>query len=180
MDAPGLPLSPTRGGNLWPALRTARSTIWRRILRPRGSTRWDAGARPRSAACAAPLHPVHLDWGVKNTRFLGGRVCAVYDWDSLAAGSEAEMVGRASAEFPAQWERPGRVTPTIEESAAFVADYEQARGRAFTAEEHAVVEAAADYLIAQVARQEQGNEGTNARTASPACSGRRIEARAQR
>jgi hypothetical protein len=70
------------------------------------------------------------------------------------------MVGRASAEFPTEWEVPGPVTPTVAESAAFVAEYEEARGRAFGPEERTVVEAAADYLVAQVARQEgPGAEG---------------------
>ncbi len=179
MDARGLPLSPTRAEDLWPSPHRSFDD-----LAPHPATAWidDVGRRSQGAisAVAAPLHPVHLDWGVKNTRFLGGRVCAVYDWDSLAAGSEAEMVGRASAEFTAQWQLPGRVTPTIEESAAFVADYEQACGRAFTAEEHSVVTAAADYLIAQVARQEQGNEGTEREDSFTSLLRRRIEARATR
>ena len=42
---------------------------------------------------------------------------------------------------------------------AFVREYEAARGRAFTADERAVVNAAADYLVAQVARQELGADG---------------------
>jgi hypothetical protein len=176
MDARGLPLSPTRAKDLWPAPHRSFDD-----LTPHPATAWidDVGRRSQTviSAVAAPLHPVHLDWGVKNARFLGGQVCAVYDWDSLATGSEAEMVGRASVEFPTQWEQPVRLTPTREQSAAFVADYELARGRAFTAEEHAVIEAAADYLIAQVARQEQGREGSEREDGFTSLLRTRIEAR---
>ncbi len=149
----GLPLSPARGPTLWGTPHRSFDSN-----EPSPATNWiDEVARRAQAVIrggAAALQPVHLDWGVKNVRFHDGRVCAVYDWDSLAAGSQAEMVGRASAEFPTQWDRPGRRTPTIDESAAFVGEYEQARGQAFTAEERAVIAAAADYLVAQVARQE--------------------------
>jgi hypothetical protein len=159
MEVTGLPLSPAHGPTLWGTPhRSFDSTA------PDPALEWIAEVARRAQAVvggtAATLQPVHLDWGVKNTRFRAGRVCAVYDWDSLAAGSEAEMVGRAAAEFPTQWERPGRRTPTIDESAAFVAEYEQARGRAFTAEERAVAGAAADYLVAQVARQEGADAGS--------------------
>jgi hypothetical protein len=158
MEVTGLPLSPARGPTLWGTPHRSFDSI-----APGLATDWiDEVARRAQAVvgdATATLQPVHLDWGVKNARFRAGRVCAVYDWDSLAAGSEAEMVGRASAEFPTQWERPGRRTPTPEESAAFVAEYEQARGWAFTAEERAVSDAAADYLVAQVARQEGADAG---------------------
>jgi hypothetical protein len=153
MDAGGLPLSPARGPTLWPVPHRSFHGV-----EPHPSAAWiDGVARSAQAtirAVAAPLRPAHLDWGVKNVRFRSGRICAVYDWDSLGAASEAEMVGRASAEFPTQWERPGRPTATLDESAAFVAEYEEARGRLFSREERTVVEAAADYLIAHVARQE--------------------------
>ncbi|MBD1848238.1 hypothetical protein H6F89_33805 [Cyanobacteria bacterium FACHB-63] len=36
----------------------------------------------------------------------------VYDWDSLCAASEAEMVGRAAAQFTAQWDIPAPLTPS--------------------------------------------------------------------
>jgi Phosphotransferase enzyme family len=163
VEVPGLPLSPARGPTLWATPHRSFDSN-----EPSPATDWiDEVARSAQAVvrgAAAALQPVHLDWGVKNVRFRDGRVCAVYDWDSLAAGSEAEMVGRASAEFPTQWERPRRRTPTIDESAAYVGEYEQARGQAFTAEERAVADASADYLVAQVARQE--DPGTAAREGS--------------
>jgi hypothetical protein len=156
LEVTGLPQSPARAPTLWGTPHRSFDSV-----APGPATDWmDDIARRAQAVIrgsTAALQPVHLDWGVKNARFRDGRVCAVYDWDSLAAGSEAEMVGRASAEFPTQWERPGRRTPTIEEGAAFVAEYQLARGRTFTAEERAVADAAADYLVAQVARQEDAD-----------------------
>jgi len=32
--------------------------------------------------------PAHMDWGSKNARFVGDKVCAVFDWDSLACKME--------------------------------------------------------------------------------------------
>ncbi|WP_137455151.1 hypothetical protein [Halomicronema hongdechloris] len=37
-------------------------------------------------------------------KFGGLSNCVVYDWDSLFAASEAEMVGRAAAQVTAQWD----------------------------------------------------------------------------
>jgi hypothetical protein len=105
-------------------------------------------------AAELPLLPTHLDWGVKNCRFHDDRVCVVYDWDSLFAGSEAEMVGRAAAQFTAQWDFPAALTPSRTEARAFVEEYETARGRVFASKERTVMAAAADYLVAQVARLE--------------------------
>jgi len=79
---------------------------------------------------------------------------AVFDWDSLCAASEAEMVGRAATQFTAQWQLPGRLTPTHAEARAFVSGYEHARDRRLSSHECIVAAAAAEYLIAQVARLE--------------------------
>jgi hypothetical protein len=147
-----------RGSNLWPASHRSFASGG-----PDPATAWIDEVAQRAQAIvrrvSSPLQPAHLDWGVKNVRFRGGRVCAVYDWDSLFVASEAEMVGRASAEFPTSWEAPGRLTPTLEESAAFIEEYQEARRRQFDADELEVVEAAADYLVAEVARQEHGGGG---------------------
>lgn len=158
MDARGLPPSGLRGADLWPPPH--RSFL---SADPDPAIAWidEVGRRAQAIVRRFPgrVQPGHLDWGVKNVRFRGGHVCAVYDWDSLFAASEAEMVGRASAEFPTNWEAPGRLTPTLDESVAFVEDYQKARGRRFDTDERAVVEAAADYLVAEVARQERGGGG---------------------
>ena len=151
-----------------PLVATRRSTLWgapHRLgidyARPDGA--WidvRASAAQRIArAVALPEIAAHSDWSTKNALFRDGRLCAILDWDSLERGSEAEMVGRAAAEFTAQWEFPAPVAPTPDEATAFVREYEAARGRPFTADERAVINAAADYLVAQVARQELGTDG---------------------
>jgi hypothetical protein len=78
----------------------------------------------------------------------------VFDWDSLGSMSEPEMVGRAAAQFTADWESGNKVTPTPDEGRAFVAEYEFYRDCAFTPDEYEVVSASADYLIALISRFE--------------------------
>lgn len=152
-DPTELPLAPTRGNELWPA--SHRSFL---KLNEDPAAKWidDIARRAQSVirAKALPLMPAHLDWGVKNCRFDQERVCVVYDWDSLFAASEAEMVGRAAAQFTAQWDLPAPLTPSLTEVRAFVHEYEIARGRTFPDEEWVVLAASADYVVAQVARLE--------------------------
>jgi hypothetical protein len=100
------------------------------------------------------LMPAHMDWGSKNARFLGDTVCAVFDWDSLCKASEAEMVGRAAAQFTAQWDLPASVVPSPSEALAFVEEYERASGKRFSAAEWPVIIASAEYLTATIARLE--------------------------
>jgi Ser/Thr protein kinase RdoA (MazF antagonist) len=152
-DPTGLPLAPTRRRELWPA--SHRSYL---SLDEDKAAKWidDRARRAQNSVRATRLAlvPCHLDWGVKNIRFRDGRVSVVYDWDSLHAASEPEAVGRAAAQFTAQWDFPARPTPTPAEARAFVEEYESARGRSFSAEEREVVAASAEYLVAQVARIE--------------------------
>ncbi|MBD1869044.1 phosphotransferase [Cyanobacteria bacterium FACHB-471] len=149
----GLPLAPTRGNELWSA--SHRSFL---KLDEDPEAQWiDEIARRTQAvirAKALPLMPAHLDWGVKNCRFHQDRVCVVYDWDSLFAASEAEMVGRAAAQFTAQWDFPAPLTPSPAEASAFIVEYETTRRRPFSDDERVVLAASADYAIAQNARLE--------------------------
>lgn len=157
LDPRDLPLVATRRATLWgPPHRLGLD-----YTRPGGA--WiDArasAAQHLARSVALPEIAAHSDWGTKNALFRDGRLCAILDWDSLERGSEAEMVGRAAAEFTAQWELAAPLAPTRDESSAFVREYEAARGRRFTTDERAVLNAAADYLVAQVARQELGTDG---------------------
>lgn len=150
-----LPAAPTRGDVLWPAPHRSFLSL---DDSHSPESRWmDQIGRHAQAVIKGevlPLLPVHSDWGVKNARFRGDVICAVYDWDSLVAGCEAEMVGRASIQFTAQWEFPARLTPDAAEEAAFVSDYERARARPFSPTERRVSKAAATYSVAQIARLE--------------------------
>lgn len=76
----------------------------------------------------------YTDWDVKNTIFKNKQLVGVFDWDALGSMSEAEMVGRAAAQFTADWESKNKVTPTPNEGRAFVKSYEEFRGRSFKRE----------------------------------------------
>lgn len=152
-DPKELLLAPTRQGVLWP---DSHRSFLKLDEVPEASWIDDVGRHAQSVVQAVhlPMIPAHLDWGVKNARFHEDRICAVYDWDSVCAASEAEMVGRAAAQFTAQWDLPAPLVPTPIEAQAFVEEYEQARGRSFSEEERRVIVASANYLVAQVARLE--------------------------
>lgn len=109
-----------------------------------------------------PHQLAHCDWDVKNTIFKNKKLVAVFDWDSLGSMSEPEMVGRAAAQFTADWESVNKVTPTPHEGREFVKSYEKFRGRSFTQEEYIVASASADYCISLISRFEySGPDSSN-------------------
>jgi hypothetical protein len=96
----------------------------------------------------------HHDWSAKNMRMGPAGIAVLYDWDSVALDREAFVVGSAAANFPITGGPNGPETPTVSEVAAFVREYEQARGAPFTAEGLAEVAAGATYARAYKARCE--------------------------
>ena len=166
LDASELPLTPTRLEALWPPPHR----VWDHVELDDDESRFIDGhataAQRAIKKSKLPLVVTHLDWGVKNVRFRDDTVCAVYDWDSLHAASEAECAGRAAAQFTAQWDIPALLTPTPDEAKAFLEDYQTARGKRFSRAERTVAAASARYLVAHVARQELATgipEGDNFR-----------------
>lgn len=154
LDTSDLPLAPGRQESLWPAPQH----IWEAREIDDEDARFIA-THARAAQLVLkksklPLVATHLDWGVKNIRFRDDAVCAVYDSDSVHAASEAECVGRAAAQFTAQWDIPALLTPTATEAQAFVDEYQAARGRKFSRAERTQAAAAARYTVAQAARLE--------------------------
>jgi len=121
----------------------------------REGTEWidEYACRARSAP-AGELVVGHGDWSVKHFRFAGAEVRVVYDWDSLIRTDEPRIVGQAAATFPATWYLPVAVLAAPDEARAFVAEYEEARGRAFSRRERARLAAAASYVVAYGARCE--------------------------
>ena len=113
----------------------------------------DAAQRTRRRLLAAGLPCVlgHADFEAQNMRWLGREVFAVHDWDSLAWQPEAALVGAASGAFAS--DGPPMLAP-IESSAAFLAAYQDLRGRMFTAVEQEVAWAASLWLAAYNAREE--------------------------
>jgi Phosphotransferase enzyme family len=109
-------------------------------------------AKPLRDAGAGELVIGHGDWTVKHFRFAGLRPTIVYDWDSLNTDYETIFVGLAADSFTYTEHLPVEVWPTLSETRAFLADYEQERERPFTAEELRAVGAAVVYSRAYGAR----------------------------
>jgi hypothetical protein len=92
---------------------------------------------------------------VKYFRFQEGKVCVVYDWDSLRLDKETTLVGHTAAHFPytEYFDVPRRASP--EEARLFVEEYDEtARGAPFSIRERVAVSAAATYGLAYTARCE--------------------------
>jgi Phosphotransferase enzyme family len=117
----------------------------------------EIGARARTLLEAAPrTAPVvgHFDWRSENVPVTGGRVVAVFDWDSVGAATEAVVVGSATHHFTLDWRSPTPHVPTLEEVRTFVADYEQARGKPFSDAERVAARTAYVFCTAYGARCE--------------------------
>jgi len=96
----------------------------------------------------------HTDWGVKHFRYVGERVSIIYDWDSLSLEKEPIIVGHAATYFTYTEFFDVARLPSREESQAFIADYEVARGNPFTSAERKTLDAAMVYGLAYGARCE--------------------------
>jgi hypothetical protein len=113
----------------------------------------DTAERVRKRLLATDLPCVlgHADYEAQNLRWHGRQVWAVHDWDSLGWQPEAALVGAASGVFP----KTGPATlPPIDSSAAFLAAYEELRGRRFTGEEQEIAWAASVWTAAHDLRWE--------------------------
>jgi hypothetical protein len=112
-----------------------------------------AGVRDRLAGLR--LAPVvgHADWESQNLRWDGVRPLAVYDWDSAVAQPEAVVAGLAAAVWPAAG-APGQAA-TVEQTGQFLAAYEQARGRPWTAGERQACWAAGLWVRAFNAKKQR-------------------------
>jgi hypothetical protein len=108
-------------------------------------------ARKRLLAAELPCVLGHADFEAQNLRWHGRRLWVVHDWDSLAWQSEAALVGAACGAFSSA--SPTTLAP-IESSAAFLAAYQDLRGRRFTVEEQEIAWAASLWRAAHNARWE--------------------------
>ncbi len=157
VDLPGLRpglLSRIEEGRIWPrphsaifdfeATATGAEWIDELAMRARCVLRQPTGERVLG----------HVDWSVKHFRFRDGEVTAIYDWDSLAVDCEPVIVGEAARGFTFTWRIPVRLAPSLDESRAFVSEYETARGTPFTPAERETAGAAAVYALAYTARCE--------------------------
>jgi Phosphotransferase enzyme family len=94
----------------------------------------------------------HGDWVANHVRFEGAQPSVAYDWDSLDTDREPNFVGCSAATFTYMEHLPVEVQPTVEETLAFIADYEAACGSALTLEERRATLAAAVYVRAYATR----------------------------
>jgi Phosphotransferase enzyme family len=82
----------------------------------------------------------HGDWHPENLRWQGPHLIAVHDWDSVICQPEPAIAGFAAASFLGIGDPPGLAN--VEDSAAFLEAYQQARGRPWTSQDYAACWAA--------------------------------------
>ena len=132
----------------------------------------ELGREARGRLDSGPVVIGHTDWRAENMRFDVDRVSAVYDWESLRRAPEPVVVGMAAHYFPSDFRvERRRQVPALDEALAFVADYEAARGIAFTRDELRVVRAALVDAMAYTARCEHSDALTDFGRRPPASPG---------
>jgi len=99
-------------------------------------------AAVRDHLCGRAGDPVigHGDWHLGNLCWQGQQLIAVHDWDSVICQPEPAIAGLAAVSFRGI-EDPARLA-RVEDSAAFLDAYQQARGRRWTAQDYAACWAA--------------------------------------
>lgn len=119
----------------------------------------------------------HNDWRVEHLRFAGDELAAVWDWDSVSVAPEPVFVGSAAHGFVADWHVEDlQCVPSLEESRALIADYEEARGAPFNRDERRTVAAALVAAVAYSARCEHSDELTGMGTHPPRAPGPSVPA----
>jgi Phosphotransferase enzyme family len=120
----------------------------------------DIGRRVRHRLAHCPASPAvgHADWEEPNLRWIDRRLHVVHDWDSIVSRPEAAIAGVAAAVFPG---RGGPGMATLEETAAFLQAYEQARGHRWSRADREVCWAAGLWIRAYNAKKDavDGNGG---------------------
>ncbi len=111
-----------------------------------------------AAAAAAAIGPrqepdalAHSDWICLNLRFRRDRIGSAYDWESLLAHSEPVLAGLAAGAYT-DGSTTGASAPTPAEARAFLADYQQARAKPFSAGEMRQAAGAAVWVSSYNAR----------------------------
>jgi hypothetical protein len=89
-------------------------------------------ARDRLRACQGGTIIGHCDWLAGNLRWTGDELLVVHDWDSVAADSEAVLVGFAAALYSAA---SADSLATVADTELFLDAYDRARGRDLSPDE---------------------------------------------
>jgi hypothetical protein len=117
-----------------------------------------ARARLRLAASRGEIFIAHSDWPAEHLRFEDAQIVSATTGRVSPWGREPALLGAAAHAFTADWGVPqARRLPTLDESRAFVADYEAARGARFSQVERETIDAAWVYATAYGARCEHSD-----------------------
>jgi hypothetical protein len=144
-SVPSLAPSPSWAGwdhpapGLWPAPED-RDVDLNAHPEPRWLARVAAAVRDRLRGHAGARVIGHGDWLPENLCWHGPHLIAVHDWDSVICQPEPAIAGLAAASFLGIDDPPGMAT--VEQSAAFLDAYQQARGRRWTPGDYAACWAA--------------------------------------
>ncbi len=124
---------------LWPAPED-RDVDLNAYPEPQWLDRVAAAARDHLRSHAGDPVIGHGDWHPENLHWRGPHLIAVHDWDSVICQPEPAMAGFAAVSFLGI-DGPARLA-NVEESAAFLDAYQQARGRHWTSQDGAAFWAA--------------------------------------
>lgn len=93
-----------------------------------------AGRAARDRLVRSTATPVigHGDWHTANLRWADDGLLAAFDWDSVIAAPEPVLAGLAAAVFPTTH---AGTEATVDESAEFLAAYQEARARALSGDD---------------------------------------------
>ena len=139
-SVPGLAPSPSYAGwdhdepGLWPAPED-RDVNLNACPGPRWLDRVAAAVRGRLRGHRGDPVIGHGDWHPENVRWHGSQLIAVHDWDSVICQPEPAIAGLAAASFLGIEHPPAMAS--VQDSAAFLDAYQQARGRRWTSGDHA-------------------------------------------
>ena len=101
-----------------------------------------------------PAIATHTDWSARNVRFRADGLKAIYDWDSVAATTEAGALGGAAQTWRSFGRWDDETAPTVEEVLAYMEAYGEARGRALSHDERRAAAATALWILVYSARCE--------------------------
>jgi len=127
------------GPGLWPAPED-RDVDLNAYAEPRWLDRVATAVRDRLRGHAGDPVIGHGDWHPENLRWQGRHMIAVHDWDSVICQPEPAIAGLAAASFLGIDGPPGMAS--VEDSAAFLDAYRQARGSRWTSADYAACWAA--------------------------------------
>jgi len=144
-SVPSLAPSPSYAGwdhteaGLWPTPED-RDVDLNTYPEPRWLARVAAAVRGQLRGHAGDPVIGHGDWHPENLRWHGPHLIAVHDWDSVICQPEPAIAGLAAASFLGIGGPPGLAS--VEDSAAFLDAYQQARGHGWASQDYAACWAA--------------------------------------